>query len=53
MGNYIIVRTTETEENGMPKKPGIINGGFSISQMITSILLWLLPLMYKSYHEKY
>ncbi len=28
MGNYIIVRTTETEENGTPKKPGIINGGF-------------------------
>jgi predicted enzyme related to lactoylglutathione lyase len=28
MGNYVVVRTTETEENGMPKKPGIINGGF-------------------------
>lgn len=28
MGNYIIVKTTETEENGTPKKPGIINGGF-------------------------
>jgi hypothetical protein len=28
MGNYIIVKTTETEENGFPKKPGIINGGF-------------------------
>jgi predicted enzyme related to lactoylglutathione lyase len=28
MGNYIIVQTTETEDNGFPKKPGIINGGF-------------------------
>ena len=28
MGNYVIVKTTETEENGFPKKPGIINGGF-------------------------
>ncbi|MCI0716370.1 MAG: VOC family protein [Chlorobi bacterium] len=28
MGNYIIVQTTETEESGFPKKPGIINGGF-------------------------
>jgi uncharacterized protein len=28
MGNYVIVRTSETEENGFPKKPGMINGGF-------------------------
>lgn len=28
MGNYIIVSTSETEENGFPKKPGMINGGF-------------------------
>ncbi len=27
MGNYTIVKTTETEENGFPKNPGIINGG--------------------------
>ncbi len=27
MGNYTIVKTTETEESGFPKKPGIINGG--------------------------
>ena len=27
MGNYVVVKTTETEENGFPKKPGIINGG--------------------------
>ncbi|HEY3251396.1 MAG TPA: VOC family protein, partial [Ignavibacteria bacterium] len=27
MGNYVIVKTTETDEKGMPKKPGIINGG--------------------------
>jgi predicted enzyme related to lactoylglutathione lyase len=28
MGNYVIVTTTETDENG-PTKPGAINGGFS------------------------
>jgi predicted enzyme related to lactoylglutathione lyase len=27
MGNYVVVKTAETEENGFPKKPGIINGG--------------------------
>lgn len=27
MGNYTIVKTTEIEESGFPKKPGIINGG--------------------------
>ncbi len=27
MGEYVIVTTTESDENG-PKKPGIINGGF-------------------------
>ena len=29
MGNYILVTTTETEENGLPKEPGRINGGFA------------------------
>ncbi len=28
MGNYVVVKTSETEENGMPKKVGMINGGF-------------------------
>ena len=28
MGNYTIVKTAETGENGFPVKPGIINGGF-------------------------
>ena len=28
MGNYITVSTTETDENGRPKRPGAINGGF-------------------------
>jgi len=28
MGNYVLVTTTETEENGFPKEPGRINGGF-------------------------
>lgn len=28
MGNYVTVATTETDENGRPKAPGTINGGF-------------------------
>jgi predicted enzyme related to lactoylglutathione lyase len=28
MGNYIVVSTTEAGENGRPKDPGAINGGF-------------------------
>jgi len=28
MGNYILVQTSETEENGFPKERGRINGGF-------------------------
>lgn len=28
MGNYVLVTTTETENNGFPKEPGRINGGF-------------------------
>jgi uncharacterized protein len=28
MGNYVVVTTTEVGENGRPKKPGSINGGF-------------------------
>lgn len=28
MGNYVIVSTTETDDNGMIKNPGAINGGF-------------------------
>ncbi len=28
MGNYVLVETTETDENGMTKAPGAINGGF-------------------------
>lgn len=27
MGNYVLVKTTETGEDGRPKNPGIINGG--------------------------
>ena len=27
-GNYIVVSTSETGENRMPKNPGMINGGF-------------------------
>jgi len=28
MGNYVVVHTTETDEKGMVKTPGAINGGF-------------------------
>jgi len=28
MGNYVVVSTTETNENGRPKMAGAINGGF-------------------------
>jgi predicted enzyme related to lactoylglutathione lyase len=28
MGNYVTVSTSETDEKGMPKRPGSINGGF-------------------------
>jgi len=28
MGNYVVAHTTETDEKGMIKKPGNINGGF-------------------------
>lgn len=28
MGNYVLATTTESDENGRPKKPGGINGGF-------------------------
>jgi predicted enzyme related to lactoylglutathione lyase len=28
MGNYILATTTESDEKGMSKKPGAINGGF-------------------------
>lgn len=28
MGNYVVAQTTETDEDGMVKTPGNINGGF-------------------------
>ncbi|MDB5188932.1 MAG: Glyoxalase/bleomycin resistance protein/dioxygenase [Candidatus Nomurabacteria bacterium] len=28
MGNYVVVQTTDTDEKGMVKAPGTINGGF-------------------------
>jgi predicted enzyme related to lactoylglutathione lyase len=28
MGDYVVVTTTESDENGHPKRPGAINGGF-------------------------
>ncbi len=28
MGNYVLATTTETAENGRPREPGAINGGF-------------------------
>lgn len=42
MGNYVVVSTTETDENGRPKNPGAINGGFfsraKDSQNITVVI---------------
>lgn len=29
MGNYVLVQTAETGEDGFPKQPGRINGGFA------------------------
>ena len=31
MGDYVVVTTTESDENG-PKRPGAINGGFYVKQ---------------------
>jgi predicted enzyme related to lactoylglutathione lyase len=28
MGNYVVVTTAESDDNGRPRKPGAINGGF-------------------------
>jgi predicted enzyme related to lactoylglutathione lyase len=28
MGDYVLATTTETDETGRPKSPGVINGGF-------------------------
>jgi predicted enzyme related to lactoylglutathione lyase len=28
MGNYVLATTTDSDEKGMPKNPGTINGGF-------------------------
>lgn len=28
MGNYVLATTTDSDEKGMPKNPGAINGGF-------------------------
>jgi len=28
MGHYVLATTTDSDENGMPKNPGAINGGF-------------------------
>ena len=28
IGNYVLATTTDSDENGNPKKPGAINGGF-------------------------
>jgi len=28
MGDYVLAKTTESDETGRPKNPGVINGGF-------------------------
>jgi predicted enzyme related to lactoylglutathione lyase len=38
MGNYVTVSTTETDENGMVKTPGAINGGFFPKKMDVSAM---------------
>ncbi len=30
MGNYILATTTDSDDKGVPKKPGTINGGFFV-----------------------
>jgi uncharacterized protein len=30
MGNYILATTTDSDEKGVPRKPGTINGGFFV-----------------------
>ena len=30
MGNYVLATTTETDDKGIPKTPGAINGGFYV-----------------------
>jgi uncharacterized protein len=30
MGNYVLATTTEIDDQGMPKNPGAINGGFYV-----------------------
>lgn len=32
MGNYVVVTTSDVDEKGVPKKPGMINGGFYLKQ---------------------
>jgi len=44
MGNYVTVSTSETNENGRPKEPGSINGGFfpkspDQPDLVTSIVI--------------
>jgi predicted enzyme related to lactoylglutathione lyase len=34
MNEYVLVTTTELDENGRPKNPGAINGGFTRNPLI-------------------
>ena len=44
MGNYVTVTTSETDEKGMAKNPGTINGGFfpkrdDMPDLVTSVVI--------------
>ena len=40
MGDYVLVTTTETDENARPKTPGAINGGFYPILLKNSKMHW-------------
>jgi len=42
MGDYVLATTTESDETGRPKNPGVINGASSQSRRINprNILQW-------------
>ena len=55
MGGYVVAQTTDTDENGMVKTPGNINGGFyakSDNPASCSLTMnaWLLALFLRGLH---
>lgn len=46
MGNYVVATTSESDQNGRPKMPGTINGGFyqktdDILSQCPSVVIWV------------